>query len=140
MAKRHLDVACGIIRNEEGEILIALRSVTQDQGGLWEFPGGKVEYSESLDDALCRELKEELGILVYEANPWMQVHHEYQKYHVTLHVWNVVDYDLEPIAEEGQLLRWVNLNILATLDFPAANYAVVEALVRQGESAEDLSS
>lgn len=131
MAKKHYDVVCGIIQNERNEILLALRTPDRDQGGLWEFPGGKVEVDESLEDALCRELKEELGVTVYEADLWLQTSHEYENYHVTLHVWRVLDYDADPSGLEGQIIRWVDVDSLLSLDFPAANHPIVLSLVRR---------
>lgn len=128
MAKHHFDVVCGILCNVKDQVLVALRSADQDQGGLWEFPGGKVECNESFDGALCRELKEELGILVYKAIPWMKTYSEYQQYQVTLHVSKVIGYAGEPVGKEGQLLRWVDLSTLTALEFPVANDAIIEAL------------
>jgi 8-oxo-dGTP pyrophosphatase MutT (NUDIX family) len=62
-------VAAAVIRDASGKILIARRADTQHQGGLWEFPGGKVEPGEAVEAALARELQEELGIVVTAARP-----------------------------------------------------------------------
>ena len=59
-----LHVAVGVIQDSNGRVLVSLRSERQHQGGLWEFPGGKVEKGETVREALCRELYEELGIEV----------------------------------------------------------------------------
>ncbi|MEL0038069.1 MAG: NUDIX domain-containing protein, partial [Halieaceae bacterium] len=69
-------VAVGVLVDTEGRVLIARRAPTSHQGGLWEFPGGKVEAHETAIDALRRELTEELGVSVQSASPLMQVDHE----------------------------------------------------------------
>ena len=134
MGKRHYDVVCGIICDEENQVLVSLRNSQQDQGGLWEFPGGKVELNESFEEALSRELAEEVGIKVLFAEPWLQIHHEYPKYHVSLHVWKVLNYEGEPSSAEQQDLRWVNIQELTSLSFPAANTAIVDALLQEERS------
>ncbi len=131
MAKRHYDVACGIITDAKGRVLIALRDFEADQGGLWEFPGGKVEVGEAVEEALSRELLEEIGIKLVEIESWLEVHHEYPRYHVTLHAWKVLKFEGEPHGEEGQMVRWVDLKELASLDFPEANKPIVDELVAE---------
>lgn len=128
MGKRHLDVVCGIIVNELGQVLVSLRDSSQDHGGLWEFPGGKLELGEALEEALWRELSEELDIEVREAQPWLQINHDYPSYHITLHVWKIMRYEGEPEGLEGQLIRWVSPHELAQLKFLAANHTIIEAL------------
>ena len=72
-----LHVAAAVVTNEKGEILIARRPATVDQGGLWEFPGGKLAPYETARQALFRELNEEVGIEVQSASPLIRVHHQY---------------------------------------------------------------
>lgn len=127
-AKAHIDVVCGVISNDVAEYLVALRQAHQEQGGLWEFPGGKIQVGESPFDALCRELKEEIGIQVLRANALLQIDHEYPLRHVSLHVWQVSEYQGEPIGAEGQYIEWVSLHRLKQLAIPAANQAVIELL------------
>lgn len=127
--KKYYDVACGIVTNDEGEFLVSLRRASVDQGGMWEFPGGKVESQESIEEALCREFKEEVNIEIKRCEPWLKIAHEYPSYEITLHVWRILAYCGEPESAEGQLLRWVDLCELATLEFPAANYPIIEELV-----------
>ena len=74
---KRVHVAAAVIRDGSGQILIARRADSQHQGGLWEFPGGKVEADESVETALARELHEELGIVVGAARPLIQVRHDY---------------------------------------------------------------
>ncbi|CAG0995784.1 partial ADP-ribose pyrophosphatase, partial [Gammaproteobacteria bacterium] len=72
-----LHVAVGVIRNGSGEVLVARRHERLHQGGLWEFPGGKVEPGETVEDALRRELREELSIGVESARPLIKIAHDY---------------------------------------------------------------
>jgi len=128
MNKKHHTVVCAIIVNEADQVLVALRAPHQDYGGFWEFPGGKCEPGEALQDALTRELREELAIEVQAAEPWMIIDHEYELYFVTLHIWRVLRYEGEPSGCEGQWVQWMNREALKTLQFPEANQPIVEAL------------
>lgn len=73
---KRVHVAAAVIRGADGSVLIARRADTQHQGGLWEFPGGKVEEGETVQAALARELQEELGIHVTAARPLIKVGHD----------------------------------------------------------------
>ena len=83
---RYLSVAAGILRNPAGEVLIAERLCEGPFNGLWEFPGGKIDAAESAVEALRRELREELGIEVTVAEPFMSLSHEYPDRKVDLRV------------------------------------------------------
>ncbi len=120
-------VAAGVIRNPEGKILIAKRPDHAHQGGLWEFPGGKLEAGESVETALVRELQEELGIHSQELSPLIQIRHDYPDKSVLLDVWNVSAFDGEAHGKEGQPIRWVNASELSNYAFPAANVPIVTA-------------
>jgi 8-oxo-dGTP diphosphatase len=120
-------VAAAVIRNTYGQVLIAKRSDDQHQGGLWEFPGGKVEAGESVQSALVRELKEELGIQVEASHPLIQVRHDYPDKSVLLDVWEVTAFLGEPRGLEGQPLKWVSSRQLPDYEFPAANIPIVKA-------------
>ncbi|HPE72839.1 MAG TPA: NUDIX domain-containing protein, partial [Candidatus Competibacter sp.] len=76
-AHSFVHVAVGIVAGADGAVLIARRPDHVHQGGLWEFPGGKVEHGESVIAALGRELREELGIAVRAAEPLLQTGHAY---------------------------------------------------------------
>eukprot|EP01137_Pigoraptor_chileana_P016793 Opistho-2@73895 len=99
---KRVHVAAAVIRDDSGKILIARRADTQHQGGLWEFPGGKVEADESVECALARELQEELGIVVGAARPLIKVRHDYPDKQVLLDVWEVSSFSGEPHGAEGQ--------------------------------------
>ncbi len=128
--KNPLNIAVGIITNDQAEVLIALRADDVDQGGLWEFPGGKVEAGEMVLQALQRELKEELDITVTSAIPWFQINHDYEKYVVLLHIWRVEKFAGVPKGMQGQPLNWVTFDQLNSLIFPAANAPIIQALLK----------
>jgi 8-oxo-dGTP diphosphatase len=124
---KRIHVAAAVIRAADGRILIARRADDQHQGGLWEFPGGKVEPGETVQAALARELEEELGIRPTAARPLIQVHHDYPDKQVLLDVWEVSAFVGEPHGAEGQPLAWVASRQLAEYQFPAANQPIVAA-------------
>ncbi|WP_271273546.1 Nudix family hydrolase [Aliamphritea hakodatensis] len=126
-----IHVAAAAIFNPEGQVLLALRSKKQHQGGLWEFPGGKVEAGELVRDALARELEEELGIRIDQMStrPLIQVPYHYPDKSVLLDVFKVSGFSGVPHGAEGQPLEWVNIADLDKYDFPAANTPIVNALL-----------
>lgn len=123
-----IHVAVGIITDATGAILITQRPDHVHQGGLWEFPGGKVEPGETVEIALRRELREELGITIQAAEPLLQVHHAYPDQSVLLDVWRVTAYHGEPYGEEGQPLVWASPGMLADFAFPAADMPILQRL------------
>lgn len=121
-------VAVAVITNARGEVLIARRPDHVHQGGLWEFPGGKVEPGETVVHALNRELREELGITAERASPLIRVAHAYPDKSVLLDVWRVASIHGEPHGREGQPVRWVAPEWLLDIAFPAANAPIVTAV------------
>lgn len=126
--KPPLRVVCAVIQHKDGRILIARRLPHQPLGGLWEFPGGKLELGESEQEALERELEEELGLVPTRAEHWMDVRHHYPDKEVVLHVWRVTGWRGEPEGRLGQPLTWSEPWALKERDFPAANLPIVNAL------------
>lgn len=131
-ANKRVHVAVGVIFNSQGQILIARRHDDAHQGGLWEFPGGKVESDETVCDALARELHEELGIRIQTSSckPLIEIRHDYSDKVVLLDVWTVSEFDGEASGKEGQPLCWVERSQLLEYDFPAANIAIIDALLK----------
>jgi 8-oxo-dGTP diphosphatase len=129
-------VAVGVIRGADGRILLSRRRDEAHQGGLWEFPGGKVESGETVQDALARELGEELGILVRRSEPLIEVRHDYGDKQVLLDVWWVTAFSGTPTGREGQPLSWVAPAALSEQAFPAANLPIVQALLAAEPGAE----
>lgn len=126
-----LHVMVGIIRNENNQILVALRPPNKTLAGLWEFPGGKLELDEHPFIGLQRELAEEIGIHVKQATPWLDVVDETINRITHLDVWTINEFSGEPYGREGQLIRWVNITELPTLTFPNANKPICERLLAQ---------
>jgi 8-oxo-dGTP diphosphatase len=128
MTKR-VHVAVAVITNSDGYVLIAKRPDHAHQGGLWEFPGGKVEAGEHLEAALQRELREELGIELQSCQPLLEIHHDYPDKQVFLDVWTVTSFSGQAYGREQQAIRWVTLETLNEYDFPEANLPILQALL-----------
>jgi 8-oxo-dGTP diphosphatase len=125
-----IHVAVGLVLDND-RVFVAQRDQNAHQGGLWEFPGGKVDAGETVEAALSRELNEELGIFVEYAEPVMQIKHDYKDKVVLLDVWQIIRYQGEPSGCEGQPVKWLTVNALKAEQFPAANRAIVDWLARQ---------
>ena len=133
---RIVHVAVGVIINNAGNILIAKRPEQVHQGGLWEFPGGKVEQGETLFQALKRELQEELAIHIIATEPLIKIRHTYSDKHgdkngdktVLLDVHKVTKFSGEPQGNEGQPIIWVAPKDLDQYEFPAANRPIITSI------------
>ena len=130
MSKKQVHVAVGVIVSEQ-QVFLTKRANDVHQGGKWEFPGGKVEANETVAQALARELKEEIGIDVLSCMPLLEISHDYGDKCVLLDVFVVDNYTGEPSAQEGQQESWVDIAELSTLDFPAANIAIIDKLLEK---------
>ena len=130
MSKKQVHVAVGVIVSEQ-QVFLTKRADDVHQGGKWEFPGGKVEANETVAQALARELKEEIGIDVLSCMPLLEIDHDYGDKCVLLDVFVVDNYTGEPSAQEGQQESWVDIAGLSTLDFPAANIAIIDKLLEK---------
>ena len=122
-------VVVGILIDEAGRVLVTRRAPGAHQGGLWEFPGGKVEEGETLIEALARELSEELGVLVETTEPLMVLEHDYGDKQVRLDVHRVTHWSGQPRGLEGQPLAWQQPEQLQDWAFPAANRPILERLL-----------
>lgn len=127
LPKPQLHVAVGVIIRQQ-QVLLALRHAKQHQGDKWEFPGGKLEGAETVEQALKRELLEELAIQVTACQPLMQLSYEYPERSVLLDIWIVSAFTGEPQGVEGQPLQWVDIATLHQLTFPDANLPIVTRL------------
>lgn len=123
-----IQVVAGVLRNQAGDVLVARRHADADQGGLWEFPGGKIEPGETAFEALDRELHEELGIRAIDTRPLIRVPHDYPHRRVVLDVYEVTRFQGDAHGREGQPVRWVPCEMLGELAFPAANQPIVNAV------------
>ncbi|MBD5770435.1 8-oxo-dGTP diphosphatase MutT [Marinomonas colpomeniae] len=123
-----IKVAAGIILRDD-KVFISLRKSNQHQGGLWEFPGGKCEPSESASSALLRELKEECDIFVTDYVLFKKISHDYGDKQVELSFYKVTEFQGDPIGKEGQEVRWVTISDLLSYEFPEANKMIVTELM-----------
>lgn len=126
---REIHVAVGVIVRE-GRVLIARRPDHVHQGGLLEFPGGKVEPDETVQVALVREIAEETGLTipVDSLRPVIGIRHDYGDKRVFLDVWRSDQAQGEAHGREGQPIEWVRPESLRDEDFPAANRPIIRAL------------
>jgi 8-oxo-dGTP diphosphatase len=125
---RVVDVAAAVLIRPDGRFLLAQRPPGKVYAGYWEFPGGKAESGESLAAALLRELREELGIEVVRAYPWIVEDYVYPHAHVRLHFFRVLDWHGEPHPHEGQQLAWAAIGELNVAPLLPANGPVLRAL------------
>lgn len=109
-------------------MLITRRPDHAHQGGLWEFPGGKVEPGEAVLEALQRELHEELGITIQQTRPLIGVAHDYSDKSVLLDVYRVDQFDGAAYGREGQPLQWVDPAHLNQFSFPEANHPIIRSV------------
>lgn len=124
----HKVIGVAVIRNPQGQILIDRRPAEGLLGGLWEFPGGKVEPNESIADCIRREIQEELGIEIAVGEELIVVDHAYTHFKVSLHVHLCEHLQGEPQAIECDEVRWVTLAEIDQFPFPKANTTIIEAL------------
>ena len=127
---RRLHVAVGVIVNKNRQVCIAQRAEAVHLGGLWEFPGGKLEVDETPQVALMRELREELGITITEAQPLLTLPFDYPEdgRYVLLDFWLVTAFNGEPTGCEGQPVKWVAIEKLHDIHLPEANRPVIKQL------------
>ena len=119
--KQHsIQVALGLIIRKT-QVLLSVRSPHVTMPGLWEFPGGKVELNETIEQALIRELQEEVAIQVEEATPLLVVPYLNEGVLIELNAWTILSFSGEPSGNEGQPIAWVSFNELTRLNFPKVN-------------------
>ena len=123
-----IEVAAGILVDRAGCVLLAERRHDRAFAGLWEFPGGKLAAGESAEQALCRELAEELGIEVMACAPYTELKHDYadRRVHLTFFLVEEWRHDIRPL--EGQRLRWLRPADIDETEILAADRPVIEAL------------
>lgn len=122
-------ICIGVIENQQQQVLVAKRKQGTHLQGYWEFPGGKVESYESFKIALRRELYEELGIRAYSMSKLIELQHQYEDRYLHFQIFKVNGFSGQLRSAEAQQLQWVSEAQLASLDFPAANSAMLDALI-----------
>lgn len=131
-----MKVAIAVIHDQQDAVLITRRPLHKVQGGRWEFPGGKVEVSESPAEALHRELREEIGICIKESLYLGEVIYRYGEQEIHLTIFQVKHYTGNPQCLENQLdMQWIPLEKLHEIDFPEANQEVLKLISAPWRSA-----
>ena len=126
-----VQVAAALVLHE-GRYLLTRRKADVHLGGLWEFPGGKREPGESLEECLRRELREELGIEITEPVPFQVIRHAYPEKTVELHFFRCSIKDGQPRPLGCEALQWVPPEELARVPLPPADRPLVEVLQGKG--------
>ena len=124
----HKIIGVGAIWNDQQQILIDRRRQEGMMGGLWEFPGGKVELGETIEECIRREIQEELGIAIAVGKHLITIEHIYPHLQVTLTVHHCRHLSGIPQPIECEEIRWVTLAEIEQFQFPAANARIITAL------------
>lgn len=122
------EIGLGLVFNKNGELLIDKRLEGSSMGGMWEFPGGKKESDESIEETIQREIKEELGIHIQVLEKLLSFQHSYshKKLHFIVHICKLKSGKPNPLA--SQKLLWVDPAKLFDFPFPVANIKIISAL------------
>ena len=123
-----VNVAVAVIQREDGYVLMAERSYGKESSGSWEFPGGKFELGESAEQALAREIYEELGIKPKMAYPWISYKYVYPDKCVKLHVFRIFNWEGTPSGREGQRISWENSDAIMASPLLPANNHILEVI------------
>jgi A/G-specific adenine glycosylase len=124
----HKQIGVAVIWNEQQQILIDRRRPEGLLGGLWEFPGGKIEPGETVEACIQREIQEELGIEIEVGDRLITIDHTYTHFRVTLNVHHCRYISGEPMPIECDEVRWVTLAEIDQFPFPKANVQIIAAL------------
>jgi A/G-specific adenine glycosylase len=125
---KHLDVAVAIVFHDS-KVLVARRKAGGVLGGYWEFPGGKCEPNETLEDCVRRELTEELAITVHPVVSFAPIQYQYPDRLVTLHPFLCTHDSGEPRLLGCDEIRWVEPQQLRSLKFPPANDKLIDQVI-----------
>jgi 8-oxo-dGTP diphosphatase len=130
-AIRLLTVVAAAMIDADGRVLLARRPAHKEHGGLWEFPGGKIDAGETPEVALIRELREELGVDVPLRclAPLTFASHSYPGYHLLMPLYACRNWEGEPEPREGQELAWVRRTHLRDYAMPPADEPLIPILL-----------
>ena len=132
----HKQIGVAVITDDQGKILIDRRKQEGLLGGLWEFPGGKIEPGESFEECVVREIQEELGIEIAVRDRLITIDHAYTHFKVTLNVFNCTHLSGDPQPIECDEVKWVTLDEIDEYPFPKANGQIIEAMKTQAAQSE----
>lgn len=125
----HHHIGIGVIFNHEGKLLIAKRPDDKMLGGLWEFPGGKQEKGETIEETIIREFEEEVGIHIHLEKPYPPIKHAYSHFKITLQAWRGRLISGEAQPKESSEIRWIEPDELTNYAFPKANRKLVDYIL-----------
>lgn len=127
--KKTIHVVGAVIRNDEGEILCALRSPSMSMPNLWEFPGGKIEDGELPEECLIREIQEELGCTIKVEDLIEDIYHDYPFAIVHLLTYGAKLVNGTPMAKEHTRIAWIPTDQLLSLEWAPADIPTIRALI-----------
>jgi 8-oxo-dGTP diphosphatase len=127
-AQAHKQIGVAIISNNQGKILIDRRKAAGEMGGLWEFPGGKIEPGETIEECIEREIREELDIEIAVGDRLTTITHDYKAFKVTLHVYLCQYLSGKPQPIECEEIHWVDASLMNQYQFPQANAKIINLL------------
>jgi 8-oxo-dGTP diphosphatase len=132
-SRRLLLVVAAAMLDSDGRVLLAQRPQHKQLGGLWEFPGGKLEAGETPEDALIRELKEELDVTVEPSalDPYAFASHTYPDFHLLMPLYLIAQWKGEPMPHDAQALAWVHPKDLRNYAMPPADVVLVDRLMER---------
>lgn len=129
---KRVHIVAGIIFNQDkSQVFITKRPDDKHKGGFWEFPGGKVEPGETIEQAMVRELEEEIGITTTEQTLFEHLEFDYPDKSLKFDFITVTQFGGQPYGKEGQQGEWVNVEELANYAFPEANVPILERVVKE---------
>ena len=137
MPRAVMHVMAGVLLDTAGRVLLAQRPAGKHLAGFWEFPGGKLEPGETPLAALARELQEELGIDVLDAEPLIRVPWRYEERELLLDAWRISSWRGEPQSLEGQPLQWLAPAAVEPLTLAPADRVILTALRRETPSIDE---
>ena len=128
----HKRIGVAVISDRQGKILIDRRKAEGEMGGLWEFPGGKIEPGETVVECIKREIKEELNIEVNIGDRLTSITHSYKTFKVTLYVHDCEYLSGEPQPLESEEILWIDPCSMNQYQFPQANQQIINLLQQRG--------
>lgn len=130
----HKQIGVAVIKNQQGKILIDRRKQSGEMGGLWEFPGGKIEPGETVEECIQREVKEELDIKIAVGDRLTTITHSYKTFNVTLYVHDCQYLSGQAKSLECEEIQWVKPAQMNQYQFPSANIQIINLLQQRGIS------